>query len=307
MKTAQKVATLGIIAGLVYGGVKLLSGPKKAAPTPPAGLGFVMALYDAAGNPIGTTIRAGQPITAKVTAINTSRLGGLYVPVTVTMHLAASYGTTLIPTVDQVVTLPANGSLDVSWTLTFPVAAASGILECQALAGEYTEHLYTGEDVITYRGATMDVGSAIAPIASYVQSVRYWDDALQAWLAPKNLVTGQAYSILVSAACDWTYPAVQAEAMLAVTISGALTINTASLPSGYVGFAYSQTLQASGGTGSYTWSRVWGMMPAGLSLSSSGVISGTPTTAATFSFVVKVTDGVNSVNQGMSIGVQAAP
>ena len=46
-----------------------------------------------------------------------------------------------------------------------------------------------------------------------------------------------------------------------------------------MGTAYSQTLTASGGTPSYTWSIASGTLPAGLSLSSAGVISGTPTTA----------------------------
>jgi len=91
---------------------------------------------------------------------------------------------------------------------------------------------------------------------------------------------------------------------LSITIGGALTITTASLPGGQVGLAYSQALQASGGTGSYTWSRVWGMLPAGLSLNSAtGVISGIPTMVASFSFIVRVQDGVSSVTKGLSIRI----
>jgi hypothetical protein len=58
-----------------------------------------------------------------------------------------------------------------------------------------------------------------------------------------------------------------------------LDITTTSLPNGTVGVAYWQTLQATGGTGNYTWSIVEGpaALPPGLSLApSTGVISGTP-------------------------------
>lgn len=76
------------------------------------------------------------------------------------------------------------------------------------------------------------------------------------------------------------------------TVPGTLTITTTSpLPSGVVGTPYSQTLMASGGTPPYTWSILTGSLPGGLSLTpSTGVISGTPTAAGTFSFTAQVTD-----------------
>jgi hypothetical protein len=56
-----------------------------------------------------------------------------------------------------------------------------------------------------------------------------------------------------------------------------LTISTATLPSGTVGTAYSANLAATGGVSPYTWSASG--LPGGLSISSTGTISGTPTTA----------------------------
>jgi len=84
---------------------------------------------------------------------------------------------------------------------------------------------------------------------------------------------------------------------LVLTISGPPTITTSSpLPVGTVGAAYSQTLTASGGTTPYSWSLVAGSLPSGLSLSSAGVISGTPDTVAVNSFTVQVTgsDGLSA-------------
>jgi len=77
-----------------------------------------------------------------------------------------------------------------------------------------------------------------------------------------------------------------------LTIDAPLVITTSSpLPMGTVGVNYSQTLAATGGSGSYTWSVSAGTLPAGLSLATAtGVISGQPTTSGAFSFTIKVTD-----------------
>lgn len=82
-------------------------------------------------------------------------------------------------------------------------------------------------------------------------------------------------------------------------------ITTTSLPDGKVGVAYSQALAATGTT-PITWTLESGSLPAGLSLSSSGIISGTPTTAGTFTFTVKATNSAGSDTQELSIVIQAA-
>jgi hypothetical protein len=56
-----------------------------------------------------------------------------------------------------------------------------------------------------------------------------------------------------------------------------LAVSTSTLPAGTIGTSYSQTLAATGGTTPYTWSKTTGSLPAGFTLSTAGVISGTPT------------------------------
>src|SRR5450756_776271 len=86
-----------------------------------------------------------------------------------------------------------------------------------------------------------------------------------------------------------------ATAALSLTINPpALGITTSSLPAGIVGVAYSQALGASGGTPPYTWSVASGSLPAGLSLAAGGTISGTPGTAGSSSFTVRVTDSASA-------------
>jgi hypothetical protein len=95
-----------------------------------------------------------------------------------------------------------------------------------------------------------------------------------------------------------------------ITITG-LTITTKWLPNGIVGTAYSQTLTASGGFTPFTWTVSAGALPAGLTLSSAGVISGTPTAAGRADFTVTVTDSstptVQTASQALSIIINAAP
>lgn len=76
--------------------------------------------------------------------------------------------------------------------------------------------------------------------------------------------------------------------------SGVITLNPTSLPSATDGNAYNQTVAAAGGTGPYTFSISTGTLPSGLSLSSSGNISGTPDTPGTFNFTVLATDSTSA-------------
>jgi hypothetical protein len=73
-----------------------------------------------------------------------------------------------------------------------------------------------------------------------------------------------------------------------VHVADVLGITTTSLPEAKVGDVYSATLAATGGQPPYTWGATG--LPAGLSCSTAGVISGTPTASGDFTVTVTVTD-----------------
>ena len=74
-------------------------------------------------------------------------------------------------------------------------------------------------------------------------------------------------------------------------------IEPAMLPNGIPGSSYNQTITALLGTAPYTYTLSNGSLPPGLSLSTAGVISGTPQTTGAFNFTVQVTDSASQTAQ----------
>jgi hypothetical protein len=79
--------------------------------------------------------------------------------------------------------------------------------------------------------------------------------------------------------------------MINVPVNPAITTPAGALPGATFGAAYTTPLAATGGIPPYTWTISQGALPAGLAISSTtGAISGSPTTGGTASFTVKLTD-----------------
>lgn len=86
-----------------------------------------------------------------------------------------------------------------------------------------------------------------------------------------------------------------------------VTITTTSpLPTGTAGLSYSAAFAASG-TAPYTWSLISGSLPAGLSLSTAGAISGTPAASGTSTFTIRVADSASATaSQAFSLTIAAS-
>ena len=77
-----------------------------------------------------------------------------------------------------------------------------------------------------------------------------------------------------------------------------LAVTTTSLPNAAPTVAYSETVVATGGDGSYAWSVAVGSLPTGVSLVTEGAITGTPTGASsTFTLQVESGDGQTATRQ----------
>ncbi|MEA9878682.1 putative Ig domain-containing protein, partial [Xanthomonas campestris] len=90
-------------------------------------------------------------------------------------------------------------------------------------------------------------------------------------------------------------PAAQANQSYTLSIAGATLVpSQPTLPPAVRGTPYSQVLTATGGVAPYTYSVASGTLPAGLTLASNGVLSGTPTAEGSTSFTIAVADAGNA-------------
>jgi len=91
-----------------------------------------------------------------------------------------------------------------------------------------------------------------------------------------------------------------------IVINPALAITTTTLPYDTANIAYDQSLTATGGTPPLTWSMKSGSLPHGLTLTSAGAITGTPTFNEYDAFTVQVTDhAACTATKALSITVHA--
>ena len=206
----------------------------------------------------GLTVNANCSISGTPTTPGTT-------PVTVTVTDSSSPANTKTGTATIVVNAPTT-----TLTLTAPPAATVNVP-------------YTGPIGVT--GGTAPYSCTLA------------SGTLPAGLTlgTNCVVTGTPTAVAVATvnvtATDSANPAHTTTAPVIITVNAipALTF-TGSLPNAIVGAAYSQTLQAAGGVGPYTYAVTAGALPAGLSLSSTGTVSGTPTAPGASSFTITATD-----------------
>lgn len=181
-------------------------------------------------------------------------------------------------------TLRATGSDGSSSTRAFsirvaaPLAISTATLPNASLGVAYSQALAStgGQSPITW---TLKAGSGL-PAGLVLSS---------AGTISGTPTAGGTTSFTV-VATDGGSPSVRtAEKALSITVVAPPTIATGALPDGTTGIGYSSTLVASGGATPYAWSLAAGSLPAGLTLSGAGVITGTPSAVGTAAFTVRVT------------------
>ncbi|MCY1000016.1 putative Ig domain-containing protein [Myxococcus sp. MISCRS1] len=111
-------------------------------------------------------------------------------------------------------------------------------------------------------------------------------------LAREGLLHGQP-----TQSGDFTFNVVASDAnsrtvsrSVSVSVSTLPTITTQSLPEATRGIAYQHTLGATGGQGTLSWTLASGALPPGISLSTQGALSGTPSTTGSHAVTLRVSD-----------------
>ena len=98
---------------------------------------------------------------------------------------------------------------------------------------------------------------------------------------------------------------------LAITVAPPTIITLSPLAGATVGFRYSKSFNATGGVTPFSWTLDTGNLPPGLTLNAgTGYLAGMPTTAGTYSFTIKLTDGQGTpavATKGFSFTVAVEP
>jgi len=247
------------------------------------------------------TINQGQTQVITATITNDPTHSG------VTWSLAAGNVGTLSNATTTSVTYQAPPTLTVNTTVTITATSvanttitASESITVDALLAIATTSLPFATKGVAYFGVVSATGSA-GPF-TWALSAGNLPVGLSLSSSTTDSVTISGTPTVVGTS-DFTIEvtaggfSVSQSLKLAVNPPPPLSVATSSLATGTVGLAYKQTLQAASGTPPFTWSVTTGSLPAGLSLSAEGAISGTPTSAGTSSFTVQVLDSTTPVAQ----------
>ncbi|HTQ55988.1 MAG TPA: putative Ig domain-containing protein [Bryobacteraceae bacterium] len=298
--------TVGALpAGLTLSSAGIISGTPSSTGT----FSFTAQVNDALG---GSATRAFTMVIASGLTITTPLLPAATVGVSYSQTLAATGGSAPYTWSITSGTLPAGLSLSSAGSIT-GTPTATGTATFTVLVTDSQSHVASATFSITVAPALSitttslpggNVGGTYSQTLAAAGGTPPYTWSIASGKLPDGLNLSASGNITgtFSAAGTFTFTAAVTDSASAtatqkftVSVIGGLSITTAAtLPNASQNTAYSQTLSAAGGTPPYTWAVTSGALPAGLTLSAAGAISGTPTAAGTSTFTVTVTDSVSA-------------
>ena len=191
-------------------------------------------------------------------------------------------------------------------------ADVSAVADPQTGVAVYQTYGASGWTVYGGTSVASPVVASVYALAGTPASTGYANSYPYAHRTSLNDVTsgsnGSCGAPLCTAGTGWDGPTglgtPNGTAAFASSGSTGVTVTNPGARTGKVGTAFSLTLSATGGTGSYTWSATG--LPAGLTISTGGVISGTPTTAGSSTVTVTAVSGSSSGSASFSVVISAA-
>jgi len=314
-------------AGLTLSGAGVLSGTPTVAGNSTFNVGITDALGGVATPKSFTLTIAGLPV---ITTTSPLPNGEVTLPYNKTMIATGGVTPPAYTWAVSLGALPAGLSLTtagvVTGTPTAAGAATATIRVTDSLGGQasgnFTITIIPAPSITS--GGTLPQGEVNLPYSQNMTltggvSPYTWSTASGTWPAGLSLSAAGVISGTPTAAGGPTTVNIKVtdgnnvsspQVAVIITILTSPSINTATpLPPGEVTIFYTQTFAASGGSGNYTWVLQSGTLPAGLTLSTAGLLSGTPTAAGNSSFNIGLTDtlGGAATPKSFTLTIAALP
>ncbi|MGK5049962.1 putative Ig domain-containing protein [Janthinobacterium sp. RB2P8] len=252
-------------------------------PSPPvAGAVSATVAYGSGPNPITLSLSGGAATSvavASAAAHGTATASGTSITYTPTAGYSGQDSFTY--------TASNGGGTSAAATVTITVGTPTVSLTPATLANPTAEAAYSA--ALTAAGGTapytFSVSSGSLPAGLSLNT------ATGVLSGTTNVAGSFTFSLSASDSSTGTGAPFSATNSYTVSVaSPTITVTPSTLPAASVATAYSQQLTANGGVAPYAYTVSSGSLPAGLTLSSSGLLSGTPTAGGSFTLTVQAAD-----------------